>query len=144
MATKWITREHPEIDRIACPWLIRRFVEADAAFLYVPADRVFFVAAETGAIPYDIPGADPFSYDGELCSFNAFIREYKLIDPALRTPATIVRGADTTRYGLAPQAAGLHTISLGRSANFPDDHAMPSARPGVRPMKARDVTFTPV
>ena len=124
MATKWVTREHPKIDRIACPWLIHRFIEADAEFLYVPADQVFVVAAEAGAIPYDIPGADPFSHDGELCSFDAFIREYKLTEPALQTLALIIRGADTARHDLAPQAAGLHAISLGLSANFPDDHAM--------------------
>ncbi len=124
MATKWVTREHPKIDRIACPWLVRRLVDTEAEFLYVPTDQVFSVAAETGATPYDIPGADPFSHDGEQCSFDAFIREYKLTAPALRTLATIVRGADTARPDLAPQAAGLHAISLGLSANFPDDYAM--------------------
>ena len=124
MATKWVTREHPKIDRIACPWLIRRFVEADAEFLYVPTDRVFSVAAETGAVPYDIPGAEPFSHEGELCSLDAFLREYRLTDPALRELAKIVRGADTARYDLAPEAAGLHAVSLGLSANFPDDHVM--------------------
>lgn len=124
MATKWVTREHPKIDRIACPWLIRRFVEADAEFLYVPTDRVFSVAAETGAVPYDIPGAEPFSHEGELCSFDAFLREYRLTDSALRELAKIVRGADTARYDLAPEAAGLHAVSLGLSANFPDDHVM--------------------
>jgi hypothetical protein len=124
MATRWVTREHPKIDRIACPWLIRRFIEPDAEFLYVPTERVFAVAAETGATAYDIPGAEPFSHNGELCSFDAFIREYKLTDPALRTLAVIVRGADTARHDLAPEAAGLHAISLGLSANFPDDPAM--------------------
>jgi hypothetical protein len=122
--TKWITRERPKIDRIACPWLIRRFVEADAAFIYVPTEQVFAVAKEIGAIPYDIPGAEPFSHDGELCSFDAFIKHYKLADPALDHLAIIVRGADTARPDLAPQAAGLHAISLGLSANIPDDHAM--------------------
>jgi hypothetical protein len=121
---KWITREHPKIDRIACPWLIRRFVEAEAEFLYVPDDKVFAVAAETGATPYDIPGAEPFSHDGELCSFDAFLKHYDLRDPALQKLALIVRGADTARPDLAPQAAGLHAISLGLSANYPDDHAM--------------------
>jgi hypothetical protein len=122
--TKWITRERPKIDRIACPWLIRRFIEPDAEFIYVPTERVFEVAAQTGAIPYDIPGAEPYSHDGELCSFDAFIREFKLTDPALSRLAVIVRGADTARLELAPQAAGLHAISLGLSANVPDDHAM--------------------
>ena len=82
---KWVTREHPKIDRIACPWLIRRFIEPEAEFIYVPADRVFAVAAETGATPYDIPGAEPFSHDGELCSFDAFLKHYQLRDPALQT-----------------------------------------------------------
>ena len=121
---KWVTRERPKIDRIACPWLIRRFVEPGAEFLYVPADRVFAVAAETGATPYDIPGAEPFAHDGELCSFDAFLGHYELRDPALHRLALIVRGADTARHDLAPQASGLHAISLGLSANIPDDHAM--------------------
>jgi hypothetical protein len=121
---KWITRERPKIDRIACPWLIRRFIEADAEFIYVPTEQVFRVAAETGAMPYDIPGAEPFSHHGELCSFDAFITHYSLTDPALARLAIIVRGADTARPDLASQAAGLHAISLGLSANIPDDHAM--------------------
>ena len=122
--TKWVTREHPKIDRIACPWLIRRFVDRDAEFIYVPTERVFDVAKRTGATPYDIPGADPFSHDGELCSFDAFIKHYKLDDPALHRVATIVRGADTARHDLAPEASGLHAISMGMSQNIPDDHAM--------------------
>lgn len=122
--TKWVTRERPKIDRIACPWLIRRFVEPDAEFLYVPTDRVFTVAKEAGAIPYDIPGAEPFAHDGELCSFDALIKHYRLDDPALRRLAVIVRGADTARHDLAPEASGLHAISMGLSANIADDHAM--------------------
>ena len=122
--TKWVTRERPKIDRIACPWLIRRFVEPEAEFLYVPTDQVFAVAKETGAVPYDIPGAEPFSHDGELCSFDAFIRHYKLDDPGLHRLAVIVRGADTARHDLAPEASGLHAISMGLSTNIPDDHAM--------------------
>jgi hypothetical protein len=122
--TTWVTRERPKIDRIACPWLIRRFVEPEAEFLYVPTDQVFAVAKETGAIPYDIPGADPFSHVGELCSFDAFIEHYKLDDPALHRLAVIVRGADTARHDLAPEASGLHAISMGLSTNIPDDHAM--------------------
>ncbi len=121
---KWVTRERPKIDRIACPWLIRRFIEADAEFLYVPTEQVFEVARATGAVPYDIPGAEPFSHDGELCSFDAFMRHYGLNDPALQHLAVIVRGADTARPDLAPQAAGLLAISLGLSANHADDHAM--------------------
>lgn len=123
-ARRWITREHPKIDRIACPWLIRRFIEPEAEFIYVPADRVFTVGAEIGAVPYDIPGTEPFAHDGALCSFDTILRHYGIRDPALDRLALIVRGADTARHDLAPEAAGLHAISLGLSANFPDDHAM--------------------
>jgi hypothetical protein len=122
--SKWVTRERPKIDRIACPWLIRRFVDPQAEFLYVPTGRVFAVAAETGATPYDIPGAEPFSHDGEKCSFDAFLELYDLADSALATLAVIVRGADTARLDLAPQSAGLLAISLGLSVNFADDHEM--------------------
>jgi hypothetical protein len=120
---QWITREHPKIDRIACPWLILRFIDAAAEFLYVPADRVLPIANETGAIPYDIPGVE-LTHVGELCSFDAFLRRYRLDDPALAHLAIIVRGADTSRLDLAPQSSGLYAISLGLSATIPDDHAM--------------------
>jgi hypothetical protein len=93
---KWITRERPKIDRIACPWLIARFIDPEAEFLYVPADTVFRVAEERGAIPYDIPGAE-LSHVGELCSFDAFLQKYDLCDSALLQFAVIVRGADTSR-----------------------------------------------
>src|SRR3981081_3427763 len=95
-----ITRQRPKIHRIACPWLVRRFVEADAEFLYVPTEKVFEVAAATGAVPYDIPGAEPFTHVGDLCSFDAFLTHYNLTDPALQRLAIIVRGADTARLGL--------------------------------------------
>jgi hypothetical protein len=118
---KWVTRERPKIDRIACPWLVARFIDDEADFLYVPADRVLEVAAETGAIPYDVPGVE-LSHVGELCSFDAFLTKYGLDgDPALRELAVIVRGADTARLDLAPQAAGLLALSLGLSALFRDD-----------------------
>jgi hypothetical protein len=120
---KWITRERPKIDRIACPWLIRRFIDAEAQFLYVPVDRVVSVAQETGAIPYDIPGVE-LSHVGERCSFDAFLAKYALQDPALDHLAVIVRGADTSRLGLAPECAGLYAASLGLSAIFADDHEM--------------------
>jgi rhodanese-related sulfurtransferase len=120
----WVTRERPKIDRIACPWLIRRFIDPEAEFLFVPTERVFAVAAETGATAYDIPGGEPFSHDGELCSFDAFLKVYGINDPALDVLALIVRGADTARLELAPQSPGLLALSLGLSANFPDDHAM--------------------
>jgi rhodanese-related sulfurtransferase len=120
----WVTRERPKIDRIACPWLIRRFIDPQATFLFVPTDQVFDVAAASGATPFDIPGAEPFSHDGELCSFDALRRVFDIRDRALDALADIIRGADTARLDLAPQAAGLLALSLGLSANFPDDHAM--------------------
>ncbi len=125
MSGKWITRERPKVDRIACPWLVRRFIDPEAEFLYVPTERVFEVAKETGAIAYDIPGAEPFSHDGERCSFDGFIKVFGLADVALDRLALIVRGADTGRPELTPQSAGLLAISLGLSANYAqDDHAM--------------------
>ena len=120
---KWITRERPKIDRIACPWLIMRFVDPGAEFLYVPTKDVLRIAKETGAIPYDIPGVE-LTHDGEFCSFDAILKKYKLTDSALLQLAEIVRGADTSRLGLTPQSAGLYALSLGLSQNFPDDHAM--------------------
>jgi hypothetical protein len=120
---KWITRERPKIDRIACPWLVARFVDAQAQFLYVPSKEVLDAAKQKDAVPYDIPDVH-FSHDGELCSFDAFLKHYRLSDPALKDLATIVRGADTARLELAPQAPGLAAISLGLSRNFADDHAM--------------------
>ena len=121
--TRWITRERPKIDRIACPWLVRRFVDPRAEFLYVPASQVFAEAERRNAIAYDIPGA-PLEHDGERCSFDAFISAFGLRDPALDDLALIVRGADTGRPDLAPQAHGLLAVSLGLSHNFTDDHAM--------------------
>jgi hypothetical protein len=120
---EWITREHPKIDRIACPWLVLRFIDAQAVFRYVSADQVLQVARKTGAIPYDIPGVE-LTHVGELCSFDAFLNKYHLNDPALTQLATIVRGADTSRLDLAPQCAGLYAISLGLSATLTNDHQM--------------------
>jgi rhodanese-related sulfurtransferase len=121
--SQWVTRERPKIDRIACPWLIRRFLDPDARFIYVPGHDVLKVAKDSGAIPYDIPGVT-FTHRGARCSFDAFIEDYRLTDPALARIADIVRGADTDRMDLAPQAAGLFAISLGLSVNIPDDHSM--------------------
>lgn len=121
--TRWVTRERPKIDRIACPWLVARFVDGDAEFLYVPASDVPATARARDAIPYDVPDVH-FSHAGERCSFDAFLAHYRLRDPALSQLALIVRGADTGRPELAPQAAGLFAISLGLSRNFADDHAM--------------------
>jgi hypothetical protein len=120
---KWVTRQQPKIDRIACPWLIARFIDSSAEFLFVPPGDVLKVAAESRAIPYDIPGVE-LSHVGELCSFDAFLRKYGLQDPALDQLATIVRGADTSRLDLAPEAAGLFAIALGLSRKFSDDHEM--------------------
>jgi hypothetical protein len=120
---KWVTRERPKIDRIACPWLIDRFIDKDPEFLFVPTSRVFDTAAETGAVPYDIPGAE-LSHVGERCSFDAFLEKYRLDDPGLVALAPIIRGADTSRLELTPQSAGLYAISLGLSAVFSDDHEM--------------------
>jgi len=120
---KWITRERPKIDRIACPWLIAKFIDKDAEFLYVPAGDVLRIAGETGATPYDIPGVE-MTHVGELCSFDAFIKKYSLTEPALQQLAVIVRGADTSRLDLAPQAHGLYALSLGLSQCFSNDHEM--------------------
>jgi rhodanese-related sulfurtransferase len=120
---KWVTREHPKIDRIACPWLIRRFIDPQAEFIYVPTKDVLEVAKETGGTPYDIDGVE-FTHEGERCSFDTILRIYGIKDPALDHLAEIVRGADTSRHDLAPQCGGLFAISLGLSANFPDDHEM--------------------
>lgn len=120
---KWITRERPKIDRIACPWLIARFIDKSPEFLYVPKELVLKIAQETEATPYDIPGVE-LTHEGELCSFDIFLRKYGLTDPALQKLAIIVRGADTDRHELAPQAAGLHAISLGLGHVFQDDHEM--------------------
>lgn len=120
-STRWITRERPKVDRIACPWLIRRFIDPGAEFLYVPAREVKTRAAAAQAIPYDVPDVE-FTHDGPLCSFDAFIRRYGFSDPALLQLATIVRGADTGEHSLAPQSAGLAALSLGLSRLIGDDH----------------------
>ena len=119
---KWVTRERPMVDRIACPWLIRRFVDPVAEFLYVPPDQVMTVAERDGAIPYDVPGVELGHHGGE-CSFDAIIRSYKLNDPALQHLARIVRGADTDARDLAPESAGLYAIARGFRRTFQDDHA---------------------
>jgi rhodanese-related sulfurtransferase len=120
---KWITRERPKIDRIACPWLVSRFINPLAEFLYVPAIEVLTVARQTDATPYDVKGVD-FGHHGDRCSFDAIIQAYDVHDPALDRLAVIVRGADTSHPTLAPQCEGLLAISYGLSANFPNDHDM--------------------
>ena len=122
--SRWITRERPKIDRIACPWLIRRFIDSRAEFFYVPTNQVLAQAQVLGAVAYDIPGA-PVSHVGALCSFDALLTCFDLQDAALDLLATIVRGADTDRLDLAPQSAGLLAFSLGLSRiHAADDHAM--------------------
>lgn len=118
---KWVTRERPKVDRIACPWLILRFIDKEADFLFVPPGDVMKTVEKTGATPYDVPGVE-LTHDGPLCSFDAILKKYKLNDPALDELATIVRGADTSRPDLAPQCPGLLAISLGLSHVFKDDH----------------------
>ena len=117
---KWITRERPKIDRIACPWLIKNFVDKAAEFIYVPKEKVFEKARELEAIPYDIPGAE-YSHYGNECTFDFIVKKHRLADPALAQLSEIVRGADTDRFDLAPQAAGLWAISAGLSYNFKND-----------------------
>jgi len=118
---KWVTRERPKVDRIACPWLIRRFVDPHAEFLYVPAGMVLSVAAEEGAVPYDIPDVE-LGHHGEACSFDAIIATYGLTDPALGRLARIVRGADTEAKDLSPESRGLDAIAEGFRLVFTDDH----------------------
>ena len=120
---KWVTREHPKIDRIACPWLISRFVDPNAEFIYVPPNDVAKVAEQVGGTPYDIKGAD-YGHGGDHCSFDAIIRIYDIHDQPIDHLATIVRGADTSRPDLTPQCEGLLAISYGLSSNFPNDHEM--------------------
>lgn len=119
----WITRERPKIDRIACPWLIRNFVDSQAKFIYVPADKVIQKAKEWAAIPFDVPDVE-YSHNGDFCTFDTILKKHQLNDPVLLQMAVIVRGADTDRFHLAPQAAGLWAISAGLSYNIRDDHKM--------------------
>jgi rhodanese-related sulfurtransferase len=117
----WVTRRRPKIDRVACPWLIRRFIDGDAKFLFVDPPEVPAVARETGGVPFDIEGVE-LSHEGERCSFDTMLKLFGLeSSPALARLAVIVRGADTARPDLAPEAAGLHAISLGLSALAGDD-----------------------
>ena len=118
---KWVTRQRPKIDRIACPWLIRKFVDPQAEFLFVPPDQVQAVAKATGAIPYDIEGVE-LTHDGPLCSFDAIMKKHRLTDPALAEMALIIRGADTSRHDLHPACPGLYAVLIGLSATYADDH----------------------
>lgn len=120
---KWVTRERPKIDRIACPWLVARFIDQQPEFLFVAPDRVMETVRTSGAIPYDVPGVE-LTHVGDDCSFDTLLKKYALADAALQGLAVIVRGADTGRLDLAPQCAGLLAVSLGLSRNFSDDHEM--------------------
>jgi AraC-like DNA-binding protein len=120
---KWITRERPKIDRIATPWLIKRFVDQEAEFLYVPFDQVIKKAKEIEAIPFDIPGVE-YTHYGEQCTFDYVVEKYKITDPAIKTLALIVRGADTDRHDIASQSSGLWAISAGLSENIKDDQTL--------------------
>ena len=117
---KWITRSHVHVDRVACPWLITRFIDSEAEFRFAPKSRVMEIAAATGAIPFDTPGA-LLHHRENLCTFDVIIAEYELRDPALLRMACIVNAADTDRLGEDPLAAGLEAIAVGFSLRFPDD-----------------------
>jgi len=120
---KWITRERPKIDRIACPWLIKNFVDKDAEFIYTHPDKVKEQSKKLKAIPFDVPDVE-FSHYKDKCTFDYIIEKYKLSDPALQTMALIVRGADTDRHDIASQASGLWAISAGLAHNVKDDNEL--------------------
>ncbi|WP_207515418.1 chromate resistance protein ChrB domain-containing protein [Longitalea luteola] len=120
---KWITREHPKIDRIACPWLIKRFIDPQAEIIYVPFEEVLPKAEELNAVPFDIPNVEHTHY-GDECTFDYLIKKYNITDPAVKTMAPIVRGADTDRHEIAIQASGLWAISAGLAYNYKNDHEL--------------------
>jgi AraC-like DNA-binding protein len=120
---KWITRERPKIDRLACPWLIKRFIDENAEIIYVPFDQVLKLAKKMGATPFDIPGVE-FTHYGNECSFDYFIKKYKIKDKAILAMAPIIRAADTDQHGIAPEAKGLWAISAGLSYNIANDQAL--------------------
>ncbi len=118
---KWVTREKARVDRIACPWLVSRFIDPEATFLFVPKDAVLRTAEREGAIPFDVAGVE-LGHHGDRCSFDAFLEKYRLDDPALLALARIVRGADTGARSLTPESAGLHALATGFQASAKDDH----------------------
>jgi hypothetical protein len=120
---KWVTRARPKVDRVACPWLILRFVDPAAEFLYVPPDEVAAVARREGATPFDVPGAE-LGHHGDECCFDAIVQKYGLDDPALQALARIVRGADTDARELTPESRGLEAIAEGFRLVYADDHAL--------------------
>jgi hypothetical protein len=127
---KWITRARPKVDRIACPWLIKRFVDPQAEFLYVPADQVLAAAERENAIPYDVPNVE-LGHHGPECSFDAILKKYNLTDPALQRLALIVRGADTPAKDLTPESRGLEAVADGFRRLYDDDHRQLAAESGV-------------
>lgn len=121
---KWVTRARPKVDRVACPWLIQRFVDPAAEFLFVPAEQVMEVARREGATPYDVPGVE-LGHHGSECSFDAIVGKYSLAkDPALARLALIVRGADTPAKDLTPESRGLEAIAEGFRRVYPDDREL--------------------
>lgn len=118
---EWVTRARPKVDRIACPWLIKNFVDTEAEFVYVPSDEVMAHAEKTGAIPYDVPDVE-LGHRGPECSFDAILKKYGLSDPALHRLALIVRGADTPAKDLTPESRGLEAIADGFRRLYDDDH----------------------
>ena len=117
---KWVTRSHVHVDRVACPWLIKRFIDSEAEFLFVTKSQVVAVAEKEGAIPFDSPGSE-LDHDGDLCTFDVMIREYELTDEPLLRFAKIVNAADTRRLENDPLAAGFEAIAVGYGLRFPDD-----------------------
>ena len=120
---KWVTRERPKVDRVACPWLIKRFVDPQAEFLFVPPQQVLEIAQRESAIPFDVPNVE-LGHTGRECSFDAIIKKYQLADRALQRLATIVRGADTAAKELAAESAGLEAIAEGFRLVYRDDHEL--------------------
>jgi AraC-like DNA-binding protein len=120
---KWITRERPKIDRIACPWLIKNFIDRQAEFIYVPFNDVIPKAKELEAIPYDIPGVK-YTHRGHHCTFDCLLEEFQVRDAAVHTMAPIIRGADTDRHEIADEASGLWAISAGLAYNVKDDYQL--------------------
>lgn len=118
---KWVTRERAKVDRIACPWLIRNFVDKEAEFLFVPGDKVMEMTEKEGAFPFDVPDVE-LGHQGDKCTFDAIVEKYRLTDPALLELAKIVRGADTSAKDLTPESRGLEAIATGFRQISKDDH----------------------
>ncbi|MGH7926483.1 MAG: chromate resistance protein ChrB domain-containing protein [Candidatus Binatia bacterium] len=120
---KWVTRARPKVDRVACPWLIKRFIDPDAQILYVPADSVLDTAKRENAVPFDVPNVE-LGHHGPECSFDAIVKKYNLQDPALQDLALIVRGADTAAKDLTPESQGLEAIAEGFRLIYQNDHEL--------------------